>query len=337
LSKNIQLACVNGTGNLTLTPSTVGANYSFGYNTSGGNVLVTSTTASSSTTTGALVVSGGFGVAGKTYLGNDIDINGDLIFRDGSYHKMVIDGGNSNGYIQTDFTGLGDSVNMMYNQYYNAGTASWVIPNAGGGTSRIIYGFGTLTFQTGDANVVASTRASIDRTSFTVDLATESTSTSTGSIKTAGGIGAIKNIRSGGLVAGVTMQCSTAPSNANDVVRYTDITTLSAGVSGNWGIYGSDTLYFLKVGRLVTVGGGGFLSAVAGPMSVNFSVAVDSSFIPRDIGVQHPVLIYSGSSVDDVSYFSFITAGGLYYLWARFPSTATIALRPFEITYISAS
>jgi len=58
-------------GNLSIRPSSTGGKWSFNGNTP---VELLNTTASSSTTTGALVVSGGVGIAGDTYLGGNLNL-----------------------------------------------------------------------------------------------------------------------------------------------------------------------------------------------------------------------------------------------------------------------
>jgi hypothetical protein len=59
----------------------------------------------------------------------------------GDYQHLRIGGGNSSGFVYGSYPGIGDGIHMGYNFYYN-GAGSPVIPNPGGGTSRITTGYG---------------------------------------------------------------------------------------------------------------------------------------------------------------------------------------------------
>lgn len=66
------------------------------------------------------------------------------------YRQFAWSGGNSTGYLYGAFAKYGDGVHIGYN-FYNDNTNN-VIPNAGGPTSRMTFGFGTIACYTGGLN-----------------------------------------------------------------------------------------------------------------------------------------------------------------------------------------
>lgn len=92
--------------------------------------------------------SGNVGI-GTTSPTEKLDVEGS-IYLSGGYRHFGLSGGNSNGYIYGNWPALGDGIHMGYNYYVNSNDED-VIPNLGGGTSRITMGYGSLDFATAGA------------------------------------------------------------------------------------------------------------------------------------------------------------------------------------------
>lgn len=80
------------------------------------------------------------------------------------YNYIQMLGGNSSGFMYGAFTALGDGINLGYNFYYNANSATPTIPNTGGGTSRLQLGYGVIRFCTGATNTTPTNWWSIGST-----------------------------------------------------------------------------------------------------------------------------------------------------------------------------
>lgn len=85
-------------------------------------------------------------LTGATVAGN-IDISG--------YRRIKQTGGNSSGYTYGAFTGLGDGIHTGYNAYHD--NTAWVVPVAGGATSRISCQYGAVRAYTGAAGTAPTT------------------------------------------------------------------------------------------------------------------------------------------------------------------------------------
>lgn len=159
------------------------------------SLAVTGTTASTSPTTGALTVAGGLGVAGTINAGNNIKTNGNL-----SLDKLV--GANSN-----DLWGL------------TAGLARWLVrlgsPAAeSGGNAGSNFGI----YRCDDAGAVIDSPFGIIRSTGNVSILTDtpSTSSTTGALTVAGGLGMVGNLNIGGTstaTIGGNVGIGTAPSS----------------------------------------------------------------------------------------------------------------------------
>ncbi len=68
----------------------------------------------------------------------------------GDYRQFIIGGGNSFGYLYGAFAKYGDGIHLGYN-FYNDNTTN-VIPQSGGGTSRLSLGYNTIGLYTGGVN-----------------------------------------------------------------------------------------------------------------------------------------------------------------------------------------
>lgn len=83
-------------------------------------------------------------VAGNIALDGNIDMGT-------GYRKLMLNGGNTRGYLYGAFNGLGDGIHLGYNAYYVNGSG-WSIPAAGGPTSRLSLGYGGVACFVGGVN-----------------------------------------------------------------------------------------------------------------------------------------------------------------------------------------
>lgn len=101
--------------------------------------------------------------------------NGNMKLGSG-YRYLEMNGGNSTGYLFTDFNYSADGINFAYNfRTNNSGTG--VIPNTAGATSNIKCGYGEILLQTAGTNTAPITRMTIS-----VNGATTVTGVTTGDI-----------------------------------------------------------------------------------------------------------------------------------------------------------
>jgi hypothetical protein len=119
------------TGSFTGAVSAVGVTSTGGVAVGGALTTATTGSFSGAVSTGALTVNGN-------------------IFVGPGYQQFMLPGGNSYGYMYGAYATLGDGVHIGYN-FYNNNTANF-IPNAGGSTSRMTFGFGTIGCYTGAIN-----------------------------------------------------------------------------------------------------------------------------------------------------------------------------------------
>ncbi len=134
---------------------------------------ITNATASSSTTTGALVVSGGVGIAGSLYA-SIVNVTAGI-----SGASLTLAG--SGAIIDLSASATGSPLYIAIDQTANGGGKRWRIGHSGG-----IGGFGSCDIYNQTDNVTALT---CSVTATTVPLTTASTSTTTGSLINAGGFG----------------------------------------------------------------------------------------------------------------------------------------------------
>ena len=146
----------------------------------GGAATVSGTTASESTTTGALVVSGGAGIAKSCYVGGNLDVAGSLAV---------------GGTITYDDIHNLDSIGVVTARTGVEVTAGGITINGGG---LDIVGLTTGLHVSGVSTLAAITGTTADLTSvLTITDTTQSTTKDTGSIITNGGVGIEKNLNVG--------------------------------------------------------------------------------------------------------------------------------------------
>lgn len=83
-----------------------------------------------------------------------LGLAGDLIIN--GYRKILLNGGNSKGYLWTNFSTAGDTINLSYN--YTETPAAYIL-NLGGETATLSVGYGSIKFKTGATNTAPSTKA----------------------------------------------------------------------------------------------------------------------------------------------------------------------------------
>jgi hypothetical protein len=134
----------------------------------GGIITTTTVTASTSTTTGALVVAGGAGIGGDVNIGGSIKM-GQF---NTTYRQFSLGGGNSYGYLYGCYNKYGDAIHIGYN-FYND-NASNQIYSAGGATSRLTLGYGTIGCYTGVVNTEPTNLGYFQNSSGQVGIGTSS-------------------------------------------------------------------------------------------------------------------------------------------------------------------
>jgi hypothetical protein len=134
----------------------------------GGVITTTTTVASTDTTTGALVVAGGAGIGGAVNIGGSIKM-GQF---NTTYRQFSLGGGNSYGYLYGCYAKYGDAIHIGYN-FYND-NASNQIYSAGGATSRLTLGYGTIGCYTGGVNTEPTNLGYFQNSSGLVGIGTSS-------------------------------------------------------------------------------------------------------------------------------------------------------------------
>ncbi len=172
-----------------------------------GDVSITSTTASSSTSTGALIVGGGIGVAGTSYIGGVINATNATASSSTSTGALVVTGGVGVGGAAY----IGGALRNTSNTGSTSSSTGATVVTGGVGVGENLY-VGGIINSTGIVTAAATTT---------------STSTATGSLVTAGGLGVAENLYVGGVVRHTS---STASSNS---------TTGALVVTGGVGIGGA--------------------------------------------------------------------------------------------------
>ena len=226
-----------------------------------GALLAVNTTSSTSTTTGALVVSGGAGIAGQLYAAG---INGTT----GSIGTLVASTGFSSGNAVITSAGITTGV------VTNLSSGNAVIS---GGSAN---GLTTLSATTATATNLSSGNAVITNAGFTTAV---STNFSTGNaLITSAGIttGVVTNLSSGNAVitnAGFTTAVSTNFSSGNAVITggyitTANITTTGAAIHGGNVVAGASTATTsTTTGALVVVGGTGIAGNIIAGQSAIFN------------------------------------------------------------------
>jgi hypothetical protein len=172
----------------------------FTYTAQSGNVVIGTTTATSSTTTGALVIAGGAGIAGNLYVG------GNTIVFSGSAPTLTFSAANPT-------ISASSYINFPGGAYFNSG---------------VVYTEAALRARGGIINDTGTKILTIGSTSqLSVANTMSSTSTTTGALLVAGGVGIVGNTYTGG---NLTVGASSNNTRANLFV-YTGILGTASGAS----------------------------------------------------------------------------------------------------------
>jgi hypothetical protein len=102
----------------------------------------------------------------NTFSGN-VNVGGDMQIGTSSadYQRLQLGGGNSWGYLYGSYLQLGDGIHLGYNHYYDALGAGH-LTRAGGATSRLSLGYGTIALATDGNDAAPSTRVFVDASGF---------------------------------------------------------------------------------------------------------------------------------------------------------------------------
>jgi hypothetical protein len=209
-------------------------------NATKGTVLIDETTASTSTTTGALVVSGGVGVSGNLFTGGTGNFAGIVSATSGTASTSTTTG----ALVVTGGAGVSGNLNVGGNLNVTGSFSASIAHNTLTGlladdhTQYMLLAGRTggqiLTGGTGASNIL-TLRSTTNATkgNVLIDETTTSTSTTTGALRVAGGVGIAGNLFTGGTgnFAGIVSATSGTAS--------TSTTTGALVVSGGVGISGS--------------------------------------------------------------------------------------------------
>ena len=289
----------------------------------GGAATVSGTTASESTTTGALVVSGGAGIAKSCYVGGNLDVAGSLAV---------------GGTITYDDIHNLDSIGVVTARTGVEVTAGGITINGGG---LDIVGLTTGLHVSGVSTLAAITGTTVDMTGvLTITDTTESTSKDTGSIILNGGIGCEKNLNvgtacsiEGAGIATFSQGMKVGGGNALREKAHVNSTAWSASVAAgdinlDYGMVHLNTAVLAGTGNTLNVTSSvglntamvvGDVIAVTGITSVNATTAfVNTLKIDHNVvqvawaGLTEPPTA-GGSSGYDIYAFNIIkTANGAY-------------------------
>jgi hypothetical protein len=134
----------------------------------GGIIKTTTTTPSTDINSGALQVGGGAGIGGAVNIGGSIKMGTSNL----SYRQFILGGGNSYGYLYGCYAKYGDAIHIGYN-FYNDDTSNQIY-SAGGATSRLTLGYGTIGCYTGGVNTEPTTLGYFQNSSGQVGIGTSS-------------------------------------------------------------------------------------------------------------------------------------------------------------------
>ena len=228
-----------------------------------GAITLANTTVSSSTSTGALVVSGGAGIAGQLYAAG---INGTT----GSIGTLVASTGFSSGNAVITSAGITTGV------VTNLSSGNAVIS---GGSAN---GLTTLSATTATATNLSSGNAVITNAGFTTAVSTNFSSSNAQITSSSTTTGVVTNLSSGNAVitnAGITTGVVTNLSSGNAVITggyitTANITTTGAAIHGGNVVAGASTATTsTTTGALVVVGGTGIAGNIIAGQSAIFNSA----------------------------------------------------------------
>lgn len=293
--------------NITLSPSGTGILSIAAPFSAAGAITTSATTASTSTATGALVVAGGFGLAGNQFLGGSLNLAGGGVLS-GAAGSLSLTAGGTNQNIALTASGNGavtvaGPLSVTGNQLLS-GTLSL----SGGGTLSGASGALSLSAAGTNQNVTLAPSGSgtvalagpVNATgAFSVSASTPSTSTATGALVVAGGfglagnqfLGGSLNLAGGGvltgtagslaLIAGGTNQNITltpsgtgtllaaGPFTATGAISTTATTASTSTLTGALVVAGGFGLAGNQyLGGSLNLAGGGVLAGSAGSLSL---------------------------------------------------------------------
>ena len=261
----------------------------------GGTVTMTDTTNSTSSSTGSLVLSGGVGIAGTISVGQRLTVGSTLNSTSTTTGAEV----NSGGLGLAGNAFIGGTVTMTNTTNSTSSSTGSLVLSGGAGIAGTVFLGGTLSsigasiygiiytnsiqIGQGGNNInfldsAGSTLANINTSNGWLRSAqtTESTSTTTGALVSAGGLGVAKNAFFGGTGSSLTVN---GTNNSTNTITGALVVAGGLGLAGNAFIGGTVTLTNTTVstssstGALVLSGSAG----VAGTVSVGQRLTVGST------------------------------------------------------------
>lgn len=230
---------------------------------SAGDVSIYSTTASTSTSSGALVVSGGVGIAGVMYTGGNINTTGII----NTTNSTATSGTTTGALTVTGGVGIqggiyaGGLIRFTNNTASTSTSSGALVVTGGAGIGGAIYAGGTI-----------STTGVI-----TTSNSTASTSTSTGALVVTGGVGIGGELYTGGLI------------NTTGVITTTNATASSSPTTGALIVSGG-----AGIGGALNVELTGSFGGIVTATNVTDSSSVSSGAIVTNGGIGVAKALYVG-------------------------------------------
>jgi microcystin-dependent protein/predicted acyltransferase (DUF342 family) len=109
---------------------------------------------------GSMRTGSALSVANTAVFSSNVFVSGVLnIGTNSNYNRMELTGGNSTGYLWSNFSKIGDGIALGYN--YHASGGSDVYTNVAGANSAVIVGYGEIKLQTSAINTTPTTKVKI--------------------------------------------------------------------------------------------------------------------------------------------------------------------------------
>lgn len=269
-----------------------------------------------------ITASGDIIVAGAINIGGMIDIAKQLTLNSNLFVQSTIDTNNATTGSIVTYGGIGigkslyinNSANIVKNLYVGAGAKI-------GGTTTL----NTLDTDTLNANnTTISGTLTVQNNGLDVTVTTNSTSTSTGALFVAGGVGIGGNVYLGGnLSLGGTLTEATPPALLTATFNSSDITLLTECIPGHGTTIFSGTVVYRKtlgllvgtltVGPFTSTGGSGTEMGFSFPLPISLdsiftnNTCIGSAQISADVSIGTPFVVVNMIGQKDTASISFVS------------------------------